>query len=61
MNRNQKLTIVFILLGNSFIAGGIALERYIKYTTLIGWIMGIICQAAAVIFAIKWGRDRRSH
>ncbi|MFC7321547.1 hypothetical protein [Halobacillus campisalis] len=53
MEKNRKLTILFIMLGSSCISGGMALHELAAYSTLTGWVMGLACQLTALRFAIK--------
>ncbi|MCP3031721.1 hypothetical protein LF817_10245 [Halobacillus sp. A1] len=53
MEKNRKLTILFIMLGSSCISGGVALHELAAYSTLIGWGTGLACQLTALRFAIK--------
>ncbi|MGP4069969.1 hypothetical protein [Halobacillus sp. B29] len=59
MNKNQRLTIIFILLGSILISGGIGLRDYVNYSLAIGWLAGFISQLLAVWFAIKWYNETR--
>lgn len=59
INRNQKLTIVFILLASSFIGIEFALRPLLSYALIIGWGLGILCQILALVFAIKWNWDKK--
>lgn len=59
INRSQKLAISFILLGTSFIAGGLALNEIIEHSHTYGGLSGLACQIIALVFAIKWYRDKR--
>ncbi|MCP3027108.1 hypothetical protein [Halobacillus sp. A5] len=51
---NQRLAIVFVMLGTAFITGGFVLHPYLEYSTLIGWVAGLILQLIALRYAIKW-------
>ncbi|SFG22269.1 hypothetical protein SAMN05216353_12854 [Halobacillus alkaliphilus] len=59
MNKNQRLTIVFLLLGSILISGGIGLRDYVSYSLPIGWIAGFISQLIAVWFAVSWYKETR--
>jgi hypothetical protein len=60
MNKNRKLTIVFAMLGPSFIAGGIALNEYLEYSSLFGWMAGLASHVIALKFATKWERIKKN-
>jgi hypothetical protein len=52
---------MFILLGTSFIAFGLAGKEYVEFSPLIGWGLGLLCQLLALVFAIKWERDKNGN
>ncbi|WP_088104173.1 hypothetical protein [Halalkalibacter urbisdiaboli] len=57
MSENRKLTILFVLLGNAFIAGGMVLKDYGGYLAIIGWLGGLVFLLFALRFVVKWARD----
>ena len=59
INKNQRLTIVFILLASSFVGLGFVLNSLWSYASISGWGLGILCQILALVFAIKWEHDKK--
>ncbi|WP_332699439.1 hypothetical protein [Halalkalibacter lacteus] len=59
MNKNQKTTIVFLLLGKSFIAGGLALKNFYLHSVTFGSIIGLVLILIALRFALKWAQDEK--
>jgi hypothetical protein len=42
MNKNRKLTVLFVLLASVSISGGMVLKDYFEYSPTIGWISGLV-------------------
>ncbi|UTW69518.1 hypothetical protein KHA80_22645 [Anaerobacillus sp. HL2] len=49
MNKNQKASILFLLLAKSFIAAGFAFKSYHVHSLTVGGIVGLLF----IIFAIN--------
>lgn len=59
MNKNQKTTILFLLLAKSFIAAGFALKSYFMHSLTAGGIVGLVFIIFALKSALKWAKAEK--
>ncbi|MCA0987450.1 hypothetical protein [Guptibacillus algicola] len=56
IGKDRNYTIFFLMLAPAFIAGGMAMNEYVPYSSAIGWLLAVVCQIIAIVFVVRNNR-----